>query len=143
MSQSWINPPTTPALRSNDKPSETWELNLLSPELYDTELGTLLTVADVLLKSWSEHGNNEVRGFRDYPRLESWPFGKTPLVTITSEYKELIYNYNSAAAARLLKVGNNQSVLSTIRTGVLPISYYPGIQVAHKSVLDVNPDSEH
>src|SRR5439155_3763335 len=47
-----INPQPLGAL-IGDNPSEQWELNLLSPELYDTELGTLLTIADVLLKSWT------------------------------------------------------------------------------------------
>jgi hypothetical protein len=116
-----INPQRLSAFINAD-PSERWELNLLSPELYDTELGTLLTIADVLLKSWTEHGLNQVRGFHDYPRPKTLPFDAPP---IAFGADSVVFNYNSTAAGRYLEVADGRTVLSTVRTGVLPISYFP------------------
>lgn len=107
----------------SEKPRERWELNLLSPELHDSELGTLLTLADVLLKSWSVNGLNAVRGFRDYPQSAAWPF--EPLLTDRLDADGLVFNYNSFTAGRTVALGNGIISYSVTRTGVLPITYLP------------------
>ncbi|MEM7311376.1 MAG: hypothetical protein AAF682_32225 [Planctomycetota bacterium] len=102
---------------------ETWQVNLLSPELHDTEYGALLSITDVLLKSWSEHGFNTVRGFEDYPAPADWPFEKGAYDAIAGD--SLVYNYNSQAGGGELNL-DGVRVLAVNRTGVLPISYFPG-----------------
>ena len=107
-------------------PPQRWELNILSPELEDTEFGNLLTVADVLLKSWSLNGYNSVQGFRDYKSPDSentsqkWPFPQ-PLVKHLKA-TSLVFNYDSGAAS-LLDV--DSQTMSVVRTGVLPLAYFP------------------
>lgn len=107
----------------NDNPTERWELNLLSPVLYDTEFGALLTISDVLLKSWSLNGANSVRGFREYPQPATWAFQKPLLHHLGSE--SLVFNYNSATAAQLINTDDGIKVYGAARTSVLPIAYFP------------------
>ena len=115
-----INPQVLSCYISSEPP-ERWELNFLSPELSDTEFGTLLSVADVLLKSWSLNGLNSVRGLRDYPTPKTWPF-KRPLLSML-ETSELVFNYDSEAAGRLIRTPNGPLCHSVVRTGVLPLAY--------------------
>jgi hypothetical protein len=52
-----------------------WAPILLSPELRDTEYGSLLNITDQLLKGWSNNGVVRYTGF-EYPQPERWPFPK-------------------------------------------------------------------
>jgi hypothetical protein len=117
-----INPQLLSCYISTE-PRERWELNLLSPELQNTEFGTLLTISDVLLKSWSVSGLNGVRGFRDYPVPGKWPFQQ--LLTTKLETGSLVFNYNSFVAGRTVNLRGDTKSYSVTRTGVLPIAYLP------------------
>lgn len=118
----------------NDDPVESWQINLLSPSLRDTEYGALLSISDVLLKSWSQNGLNRVRGWHDYPDPARWIY-PVPM----SEHlggDSLVFNYNSAAAAAVLASDEGANVLAVARSGVLPISYIPD-EGADAAALDV------
>ncbi|WP_281557870.1 hypothetical protein [Thalassomonas sp. RHCl1] len=119
-----INPATLSSfVVGGDNNIERWELNILSPELDNTEFGMLLTIADVLLKSWSLNGLNAVYGFRDYPAPKSWAF-KENLITLLNA-DSLIFNYDSEAAGYIAKTDNGHTLYGVNRTGVLPLAYLP------------------
>src|SRR5262249_34709540 len=50
-----------------------WPPIYLSPQLVDSEYGSLLNITDQLLKSWSEHGEIEYVDF-PYPKPQTFPF---------------------------------------------------------------------
>src|SRR5260370_11052396 len=62
-------------LRTGEYAGWDWAPILLSPQLDDSEFGTLLNLADQILKSWSQRGQVDYFGFA-YPRPESFPFGE-------------------------------------------------------------------
>jgi methyl-accepting chemotaxis protein len=51
-----------------------WAPIRLSPQLENTEFGTLLNLGDQILKSWSEHGVVQYNSF-EYPAPKQFPFG--------------------------------------------------------------------
>lgn len=66
-----------------------WAPIFLSPQLVDTEYGSLLNITDQLLKSWSNLGLTRYEGFV-YAEPSSWPFAK-PLPN-ELETQEVTYN---------------------------------------------------
>ena len=104
-----------------------WAPILLSPQLDDTEFGTLLNLADQTLKSWSQHGEVEYYAFR-YPSPATYPFGSQA----ASEYfrakfktTSLLFNWNTDEFSTINRTGT-EDYLTASRTGALRILYRPG-----------------
>lgn len=100
-----------------------WAPIYLSPELIDTEYGSLLNITDQLLKSWSEDGRVKYQGF-SYPAPSQWPDFPGPL-SRALKVEQVTYNWNTKG------VGYTDATQSMIlyglyRTGALPVSYIPG-----------------
>lgn len=53
-----------------------WAPILLSPALRDSEFGSVLNIADQLLKSWSNNGAVEYANFTGYPAPKHWGFDR-------------------------------------------------------------------
>lgn len=98
-----------------------WAPILLSPELRDTEYGSLLNITDQLLKGWSNHGETLYVNF-DYPAPRHWPF--TAPLSQALKARELTYNWNTKGVGYTIDFGN-VSILALNRTGSLPVSYIP------------------
>jgi hypothetical protein len=98
-----------------------WAPILLSPELRDTEYGSLLNITDQLLKGWSNNGNTSYYNFK-YPRPKSWPF-KGSLIDRLGTGK-LTYNWNTRGAGYTVDAGDYK-LLALNRTGALPVTYIP------------------
>jgi len=94
---------------------------LLSPQLIDTELGTLLNVADQLLKNWSMAGTIEYSNFK-YPSPKAYPFGEKPVAFINNDRADFLFNWNTDGATYLQKI-KGLDVVVPQRTGSLSIIY--------------------
>jgi hypothetical protein len=100
-----------------------WAPIYLSPELVDTEYGSLLNITDQLLKGWSNAGQTRYENFDTYPRPMQFPFGNQPLPAVL-DAKKLTYNWNTVGAGYTLAMGD-RNVFALYRTGALPVSYFP------------------
>ncbi len=96
-----------------------WAPIFLSPQLHDTESGSLLNITDQLLKSWSEHGNVKYINF-NYPPPKKYPFpdgllkhAKATMVT---------YNWNTKGVG-YVDTREGYDILAFSRTGALPVDY--------------------
>lgn len=98
-----------------------WAPIYLSPELIDTEYGSLLNITDQLLKSWSNNGTTRYVNFR-YPDPARWPF-PSPLYAHLNT-GTVTYNWNTRGAAYSVAIGG-QSFLALGQAGALPVSYFP------------------
>lgn len=98
-----------------------WAPILLSPELRDTEYGSLLNITDQLLKGWSNNGDTSYYNF-NYPRPNRWPFKGSLIDELETE--ELTYNWNTRGAGYTVEVSGYR-LLALNRTGALPVSYFP------------------
>ncbi len=96
---------------------------LLSRQLVDTELGTLLNVADQLLKGWSEAGTVRYLNFA-YPKPDAFPFGATPASMVERKKKRpsFLFNWNTDGIAYKQTISGNE-VLVPQRTGALSVIY--------------------
>lgn len=92
----------------------------LSDELWHTEYGNLLNVADQMLKSWSQNGQIDYYDF-GYPKPIDWAFRKGALEDMESE--QLTYNWNTKGAGYIIE--DDYDVYAINRTGSLPVSYFP------------------
>src|SRR5262245_57252071 len=100
-----------------------WAPAYLSPQLVDTEFGSLLNVADQLLKRWSNNGEVAYDNF-SYKDPAKWGF-KEPLgvtFVIKKRARELTFNWNTHGAGYTLP-GEAIGVFAMTRTGSLPVSY--------------------
>ncbi|MFI4855062.1 MAG: hypothetical protein ACIAQF_08820 [Phycisphaerales bacterium JB065] len=96
-----------------------WAPIYLSPELLDSEYGSILNCTDQMLKGWSLAGLVEYRNF-PHPLPERLPFNG-PLVTQLGA-EELLFNWNTAGFG--VTSHTAQGVLyATNRTGALPVTY--------------------
>ncbi|WP_104978933.1 hypothetical protein [Sorangium cellulosum] len=96
-----------------------WAPIYLSPELIDTEYGSLLNITDQLLKSWSNNGLTRYDNF-DYPDPPRWPF-PAPLASHVGA-QSLTFNWNTYGMGAALDFGSHE--LITFRsTGALPVTY--------------------
>ncbi len=98
-----------------------WAPILLSPELRDTEYGSLLNITDQLLKGWSNHGETLYVNF-DYPIPQRWPFA-APLSQALMA-RRLTYNWNTKGVGYTINFGD-VSILALNRSGSLPVTYIP------------------
>jgi hypothetical protein len=96
-----------------------WAPIYLSKQLHDSEYGSLLNIADQLLKSWSEHGEIEYIHF-PYPKPKTYPFA-TGLLEY-SKASRITYNWNTKGVG-YSDVYDGYDVLSFTRTGALPVDY--------------------
>lgn len=96
-----------------------WAPIYLSEQLINTEFGSLLNIADQLLKSWSLHGEVDYINF-PYPRPSVYPFDKPLIDELGTD--ELTFNWNTGGAAYVEQSGDIQ-IFSLGRTGALPIDY--------------------
>jgi hypothetical protein len=100
-----------------------WAPILLSPELRDTELGSLLNITDQLLKGWSENGKVRYVNF-NYPAPVRYPLGTVALSdAIVAD--SVTFNWNTTGAGYTVSDGS-YSYYGLNRTGALPVSYLPG-----------------
>ena len=97
-----------------------WCPTYLSRELENTEFGDLMTITDVLLKDWSEHGTIQ-EGYYRYPEPGFYPFDK-PLFKKLG-LNELVYNWNTAGAMYAID-REGYTIYTLGRTGSLPVSYF-------------------
>lgn len=99
-----------------------WAPILLSNELIDTEFGSVLNFTDNMLKSWSEGGKVEYKGWT-HPRPERFPFGE-PGAAKSLGTDELTFNWNTAGVGHVSQ-SNGLEIFSLRSTGSLPVSYFP------------------
>jgi len=102
-----------------------WAPILLSPELRDTEYGSLLNITDQLLKGWSNGGETKYENF-PYSIPPRYPFTK-PIFTelgVTNGKGSLTYNWNTKGVGFTVNFGP-VTFLALNRTGALPVSYIP------------------
>lgn len=98
-----------------------WAPIYLSPALIDSEYGSVLNIADQLLKSWSNAGRTRYVNFQ-YPTPATWPF-KAPVWQI-ARATEFTYNWNTTNVSAALALAGND-VFWLRRTGALNVSYFP------------------
>ena len=98
-----------------------WAPIYLSPELLDTEYGSLLNITDQMLKSWSCRGLIKYEAF-DYPNPATWPFPKPANLHLNTS--KLTFNWNTAGAGYALEMGDLEGI-ALKRTAALPVSYIP------------------
>jgi hypothetical protein len=113
-----------------------WAPILLSPELVDTEYGSLLNIADQLLKSWSNNGLTHYVDF-NYQHPPVWPFD-APLPKKLNA-NELTYNWNTKGVGYTVGIGRYR-VFSLNRTGALPVSYIPREQEGNEEDVTTNAE---
>lgn len=99
-----------------------WAPIYLSDLLIDTEYGSLLNIADQILKSWSNDGRTEYTNF-DYRNPPTWAFpaGLDEMVGVKNG-GSLRYNWNTRGDYYRVKFGDIE-VFALVRTGSLPITY--------------------
>lgn len=94
---------------------------LLSPQLIDTEMGTLLNVADQLLKNWSMAGTIVYSNFK-YPTPKTYPFGDKPVNLVDKKRENFLFNWNTDGVTYHQKI-NEFDIVTPQRTGSLSIIY--------------------
>ncbi|OAD17914.1 hypothetical protein A3839_03550 [Achromobacter insolitus] len=94
---------------------------LLSPQLVDTEFGTLLNIADQLLKGWSLADYVRYADF-NYPKPPTYPFGATPERIVNNNRETFLFNWNTDGAAYLQTI-EGLDVITPQRTGSLSVIY--------------------
>lgn len=94
---------------------------LLSPQLVDTEFGTLLNIADQLLKGWSMAGQVQYAKF-NYPKPRSYPFGATPAPMVRKDRNSFLFNWNTDGVAYRQAI-DGLDVIAPQRTGALSVIY--------------------
>lgn len=110
-----------------------WAPIELSPELVDTEYGSLLNITDQLLKGWSNNGNTTYENFK-YPRPAKMPFA-VPLNALLKVSK-VTYNWNTEGAGYIVDTRDYQ-IMALNRTGALSVSYIPeGIETFSPKVIN-------
>ena len=98
-----------------------WAPIYLSPELLDTEYGSILNNTDQMLKGWSSAGGIE---YYNFPCVfpGRYPFDK-PLVKLLGG-SGVQFNWNTVGFGIVANDGS-RSIYATNRTGALPVIYRP------------------
>ncbi|HXQ72376.1 MAG TPA: hypothetical protein VN844_17905, partial [Pyrinomonadaceae bacterium] len=112
-----------------------WAPILLSPELRDTEYGSLLNITDQILKSWSNSGKTQYHNFA-YNDPGKFPFPKPLWEHFGGDNKGfLTYNWNTKGVGYTVDFGSVIAIAFN-RIGSLPVSYIPeGLGRASNQVL--------
>ena len=97
-----------------------WCPTYLSRELENTELGSLLTMTDIILKDWSESGTIQEHYYR-YPHPSYYPFPQ-PLFEWLG-VPQLVYNWNTEDVMYAIDT-EGKTLYALNRTGALPVSYF-------------------
>jgi hypothetical protein len=103
-----------------------WAPILLSAQLDDTEAGTVLNLADHVLKSWSEHGYVHYYEFW-HKKPATYPFGNIRASTYFAKRygtNSLLYNWNTEKFSSTVDL-TDRRILSTNRANALPVLYDP------------------
>ncbi len=100
-------------------PGKDWAPIYLSPQLIDTEYGSLLNITDQLLKSWSLLGETTYENF-DYPRPLTWPFQKP--ATQELNVNSLIFNWNTNGLGAVFEMGK-YTIVSVRGTASHSVTY--------------------
>jgi hypothetical protein len=116
-----------------------WAPILLSAQLDDTEYGTLLNLADQILKSWSQHGDVDYYAFGyEKPKGDDYPFGEDA----ASEYfkdefltTSLLFNWNTEHFTDIAPTDSGD-LLAPDRTGALSILYRPSASLLAEALTD-------
>lgn len=110
------------ALAGRTADNDDWAPIYLSPELIDTEYGSLLNITDQMLKSWSQHGQIKYVHF-GYPSPGRYPFTQP----LSEELKSSVvtFNWNTTGAGYVAE-DDGLAVYALNRTGALPVSYFAG-----------------
>jgi hypothetical protein len=103
-----------------------WAPAYLSPQLVDTEYGTLLNIADQLLKSWTQHGETAYQNF-PYPAPARYPFDQTLRLHLHT-HGALLFNWNTKGVGFTAKDPGIE-IYGLSRTGSLPVIYRPDSDV--------------
>jgi hypothetical protein len=101
------------------QPRWDWAPIYLSPELLDSEYGSVLNFTDQMLKSWSGAGQVEYYNF-PHPIPSRLPFDG-PLVK-QLRVTTLLYNWNTSGFGMMSKGGRNR-LYTVTRTGALGVTY--------------------
>ena len=113
-----------------------WAPIFLSPELVDTEYGSLLNITDQLLKGWSKHGQTTYLRFDQYPKPSSYPFPGSVRDELQTQ-GSVTYNWNTTGVGYSVDAGGSE-IFALYRTGALPVSYIPdGVPRSDPRVLEV------
>jgi hypothetical protein len=98
-----------------------WAPIYLSPELLDTEYGSILNFTDQMLKGWSQAGTTEYHNFPCDPPSR-YPFD-APLSRVLKS-STLLFNWNTLGFGMESR-GEGLSLYAATRTGALPVIYRP------------------
>ena len=115
-----------------------WAPILLSPELRDTEYGSLLNIADQFLKGWSNIGETKYENFEYPDPRQGWPFPEPLLFYL--KVGQVTYNWNTTGAGYSVQEGGT-TCYALNRTGALPISYIPGEKATDRNQMTVNAEN--
>lgn len=116
----------------------------LSDELWDSEFGSTLNIADQLLKSWSQATNIQYFNF-PYPKPNTIPFGMPLSERMRADglrSQGTLFNWNTVGAATILSGDLNdreaRSYAVPTRTGSLPLTYQADIggQMTSNEIID-------
>ncbi|MEZ4301478.1 MAG: hypothetical protein R3B70_41475 [Polyangiaceae bacterium] len=103
-----------------------WAPILLSPAIVDTEVGSVLNIADQLLKRWSMAKQVSYERF-DYPNEPpSGPFPKSIAEELHADV--LTFNWNTARTGAVSPLAGGRTFYWMHRTGALNVSYLPDEQ---------------
>jgi len=99
----------------------------LSSILQNTDFGSLLNIADQMLKSWSLNGKIKYYNFPHRDPIK-WPF--YPSLDTFLNAKSITFNGNMLGAIEALKFPNhtkfkNLEIFAVTRTGSMPVTYLP------------------
>jgi hypothetical protein len=105
------------------KNGKDWAPILLSPSLVDTEFGSVLNVADQLLKRWSSNGTVDYERF-DYPN-EPRPWAFNGPISKVLGASSLTFNWNTSASGGLVEVTGDRKIYWMNHSAALHVSYMP------------------
>lgn len=98
-----------------------WAPAYLSPQLLNSEYGTVLNIADQLLKSWSQHGETIYQNF-PYPSPARYPFDQALYRELQTN--SLLFNWNTKGVGFTVNI-DGLTIYGLNRTGSLPVIYRP------------------
>lgn len=100
-----------------------WAPILLSPAIVDTEIGSVLNIADQLLKRWSMAKKVDYERFAYPDEPADGPFA-APISEVL-EADVVTFNWNTARTGALTPLSDGKALYWMHRTGALNVSYIP------------------